>query len=386
MSNFTRESTFIDRPIMGVITTRLPVWQRGRPLIFLAKSTNDLRKLSYRPWMQSQLTACILADHLSLGSTNRLHYVLRLPQDRLENLNNGDVVLLDSRGFSILYKTGSPHNSILATNRCNCRCVMCPQPPANDPENLLENNLRLISLLDSKNTEHLGITGGEPTLLGADLIRLIQACRDKLPKTLLTLLTNGRKLKDLEFARDLVRAGFPGLMVEIPLFADNDTENDAIMGAKGSFYDTIEGLYNLARLGQPVGLRMVLHALTIGRLTQYAEFIYRNLPFVVQVAFMGMETIGFAKDNLDRLWIDPYEYREQLSSAVKHLARRMVPVSIYNHQLCILPPDLWPYARKSITTWKQAYPSICAPCHLKESCGGVFGTGERFSAYLHPIT
>jgi SAM-dependent methyltransferase len=157
------------------------------------------------------------------------------------------------------------------------------------------------------------------------------------------------------------------------------------MGVKGSFYDTIEGLYNLARLGQPVGLRTVLHSLTINRLTQYAEFIYRNLPFVVQVAFMGMETIGFAKDNLDQLWVDPYEYREQLSSAVKHLARRMVGVSIYNHQLCILPSDLWPYARKSITTWKQAYPSVCAPCRLKESCGGVFGTGEKFSAYLHPI-
>jgi len=263
---------------------------------------------------------------------------------------------------------------------------MCPQPPANDPENLLDNNLKLISLLDPKNTERLGITGGEPTLLGSDLIKLIQACREKLPNTLITLLTNGKKLKDFELTRDLVVAGFPNLMVEIPLLADNDTEHDDIMGAKGSFYDTIEGLYNLARLGQPVGLRTVLHALTIGRLLQYSEFIYRNLPFVVHVAFMGMEITGLAKDNLDRLWVDPYEYREQLSAAVKHLTRRIVPVSIYNHQLCILPPNLWPYARKSITTWKQVYPPICDSCYLKESCGGVFGTSERYSSYLHPLS
>ena len=358
MPNYTRESTIIDHPIMGVITTRLPVWQRGHPLIFLARSTYDLRKFSRRAWMQGQVVACIVADHLSLGSNNRLPHVFRLPQIRLENLDNGDVVLLDSGDFTTLYKAGSPHNSILATNRCNCRCVMCPQPPANDPENLLEYNLKLISLLDSKNTEYLGITGGEPTLLGADLIRLVRACREKLPQTHLALLTNGRKLKDLDFARDLVKAGFPNLILEIPLFADNDTEHDAIMGAKGSFYETIEGLYNLARLGQTVSLRTVLHSLTINRLTQYAEFIYRNLPFVVQVAFMGMETIGFAKDNLDQLWVDPYEYREQLSSAVKHLARRMVGVSIYNHQLCILPSDLWPYACKSITTWKQDVPTL----------------------------
>jgi His-Xaa-Ser system radical SAM maturase HxsC len=370
---------------MGVITTRLPVWQRGHHLIFLAKSNNDLRKLSRRPWMQSQLVACIVADHLSLGSNNKLPHVLRLPQNRLENLDNGDVVLLNSFDLTTLYKVGSPHNSILATNRCNCRCVMCPQPPADDPENLLEYNLKLISLMDSKNTEYLGITGGEPTLLGADLIRLVRVCREKLPQTQLTLLTNGRKLKDLDLARDLVKAGFPNLIMEIPLFADNDTEHDAIMGVKGSFYETIEGLYNLARLGQPVGLRTVLHSLTINRLTQYAEYIYRNLPFVVQVAFMGMETIGFARDNLDRLWVDPYEYKEQLLSAVKHLARRMVGVSIYNHQLCILPSDLWPYARKSITTWKQTYLPICKECLVIDQCGGFFGTGIKHSDYIHPL-
>ena len=386
MSAYIQEDLFLDRPMMGIITTRPPLWPHDRRYIFLAKSPDDIRQLSCRPWMQGRLAACIVADHLSLGKQNRLPYVLRLPQDRLGELGDGDVVLLNSCDFTTLYKMGSPHNSILATNRCNCRCLMCPQPPVNDPENLIENNLKLISLLDPKKTKRLGITGGEPTLLGTDLVRLIQACREKLPHTRLTLLTNGRKLKELDFARDIVRVGFPNLMMEIPLFADNDTEHDAIMGTKGSFYDTIEGLCNLARLDQPVALRPVLHSLTIRRLTQYSEFIYRNLPFVAQVAFMGMETIGSAKSNLSLLWVDPYEYRDQLSMAVKHLARRMVPVSIYNHQLCILPPDLWPYARKSITTWKQTYPPVCAPCRLKESCGGVFSTGEKFSAYLHPIS
>ena len=110
----------------------------------------------------------------------------------------------------------------------------------------------------------------------------------------MTLLTNGRRLKDLDFARALVKAGSPNLLIEIPLFADNDTEHDAVMGAKGSFYETLQGLHHLATVGQPVGLRTVLHAMTIKRLTQYAAFVYQNLPFVFQVAFMGMETRGFA--------------------------------------------------------------------------------------------
>ena len=90
---------------------------------------------------------------------------------------------------------------------------------------------------------------------------------------------------------------------------------------------------------------MVLHSLTINRLTQYAEFIYRNLPFVINVAFMGMETTGFAEKNINLLWVDPFEYRHKLADAVKYLLRRNMPVSIYNHQLCTLPCDLWPFAK-----------------------------------------
>jgi His-Xaa-Ser system radical SAM maturase HxsC len=221
--------------------------------------------------------------------------------------------------------------------------------------------------------------------LGEDLLRLIRECRRLLPRTRLTLLTNGRILKDLDFARELVQAGYPHLFVEIPLFADNDTEHDAIMAAPGSFYDTLQGLHNLALLDQPLGLRTVLHALTYPRLRQYAEFVYRNLPFVFQVAFMGMETIGLARENLERLWVDPYEYRQVLAAAVRYLARRLVPALIYNHQLCLLPEEVWPFSRRAITTWKQLYLPLCQDCRVQERCGGLFGTGERHSAFLQPV-
>jgi His-Xaa-Ser system radical SAM maturase HxsC len=377
----------LTRSFMGVISTRPSAWFKGKPLIFLAGSSNNLKRRAWRSWGRSQVAACIIPAASPFTPPAKIPCIFDVPPEHCADLRDGDVVLIDPDGrIMVLYKAGSPYNSILATNRCNCRCVMCPQPPANDPDDLYENNLQLISLLDPKNTEHLGITGGEPTLLGEDLITLVQTCKQKLPNTLLTLLTNGRRLKDLEFARALVRAGAPNLLIEIPLFADNDTEHDAVMGAKGSFYETIRGLHNLALLGQPVGLRTILHAMTVERLTQYADFVYRNLPFVFQVAFMGMETRGLASKNLARLWIDPYDYQDQLAHAVRYLVRRLVPVSIYNHQLCLLPRELWPFARKSITDWKQSYPPACDTCSVREDCGGVFGTGEKHSDFLHPIS
>ena len=377
----------ITRPFMGVITTKPAGWFTSKPLVFLAGAPDNLGRHSLRPWSRSRLGACIIPATSNFAPPPKIPCIFDVPPDHCADLRDGDVVLMEPDGrIMAVYKAESPYNSILATNRCNSLCVMCPQPPGGDPHDLYENNLQLISLLDPKKTEHLGITGGEPTLLGEDLINLVQSCRQKLPNTMLTLLTNGRRLKDLEFARALVKAGYPRLLVEIPLFADNDTEHDAVMGAKGSFYETLQGLHNLALLGQPVGLRTILHAMTIKRLTQYAAFVYHNLPFVFQVAFMGMETRGFASKNLARLWVDPYDYQEQLARAVKFLSRRLVPVSIYNHQLCLLPRELWPFARKSITDWKQAYPPECDTCAVREDCGGVFGTGEKHSAYLHPIS
>jgi His-Xaa-Ser system radical SAM maturase HxsC len=377
----------ITRPFLGVISTKASTWFNNKPLVFLAGYPDNLRRLPLRPWGRGNLAACIVPAASQFTPPPKIPCILDVPRDHCADLGDGDVVLIEPDGrIMVVYKAGSPYNSILATNRCNSLCVMCPQPPTGDPDDLYENNLQLISLLDPKETEQLGITGGEPTLLGEDLITLVQTCRQKLPNTLLTLLTNGRRLKDLEFARALVKAGYPNLLIETPLFADNDTEHDAIMGAKGSFYETLQGLHNLALLGQPVGLRTILHALTIKRLTQYAAFVYQNLPFVFQVAFMGMETRGLASKNLAQLWVDPYDYQDQLAHAVLYLARRLVPVSIYNHQLCLLPRELWPFARKSITDWKQSYPPACDTCSQREACGGVFGTGEKHSAFLHPIS
>jgi His-Xaa-Ser system radical SAM maturase HxsC len=230
-----------------------------------------------------------------------------------------------------------------------------------------------------------GAGHGEPTLIGDKLITLIEECRKRIPNTSLTLLTNGRKLSHLQFAKDIVKAGLPLMAIDIPLYADNDTEHDRIMGVEGSFYETVQGMHNLALLGQTVGLRTVLFSLTIERLADYVDFIYRNLPFVFHVALMGMETTGLAAAHIDDLWVDPYDYQSQLSEAVALLNNRGLPVSIYNHQLCILPRKLWPFARRSISTWKVYYPPVCKDCSVKEFCCGIFGTGVRYSKYISPI-
>lgn len=303
----------------------------------------------------------------------------------LEQLKDGDVIAIEADGtITVLYETGSSHNILFLTGRCNCSCIMCPQPPISYDGDRTTLNLQLISLMDT-NTPSLGLTGGEPTLLGDKLIEIMLTCKRRLPKTHLALLSNGIRFENYEFAKKIFMIKHPNLIIEIPLHSDTDTENDKIMGMKG-FYKIVRGLYNLALFKQKIGIRIVINKLNYNRLIQLAEFIYRNFPFVFHVIFMQMEITGYAKENINELWIDPYNYGEQLEKAIIYLVQRDLNVSIYNSQLCILPESIWQYSRKSISPWKNIYLERCNECNYHEKCGGLFDSSvELFSSHLRPL-
>ena len=136
---------------------------------------------------------------------------------------------------------------------------------------------------------------------------------------------------------------------------------------------------------EPIEIRVVINRLNAPYLESIATFIYRNFPFVYHYAFMGMEITGLAVDNFNDIWIDPYEYRDQLSKAVNILSRAGTNVSVYNLPLCLLDKKIWGFAAKSISSWKNSYLDICNRCKVKRICSGVFTTsGLHQSNYISP--
>jgi len=208
-----------------------------------------------------------------------------------EVVRPGDVVRLRPGAslISVLYRRGSTSNTLFATERCNSLCLMCSQPPRNEDDSWRVGELlRLISLVDADEAQ-LGITGGEPTLLGQGLTDVLSACRDYLPSTHLHVLTNGRTFQDRDWAERWVGAHRDRVTWAVPLYADIGAVHDEIVAADGAFLETLQGLYELGRLGAAVELRVVVHAMTVPRLPQLAAFIYRRLPFVRHVALMGLD-------------------------------------------------------------------------------------------------
>ncbi|WP_129575709.1 MULTISPECIES: His-Xaa-Ser system radical SAM maturase HxsC [Sorangium] len=291
-------------------------------------------------------------------------------------LRTGDVVRIDpARGsVSALYRAASRSNTFLVTERCDNFCVMCSQPPKCHDDSWLVNDLEQAIPLISSEAAEIGITGGEPALLGERLVQLLVLLRRCLPRTSVHVLSNGRRFADSSFARRIGDVKHPDLMFGIPLYSDLPEEHDYVVQASGAFDETVRGILNLKRRRVRVELRFVIHRETVTRMPEFARFVARNLTFVDHVALMGLEPVGFAKANIEALWIDPVDYNGALGEAVMTLERAGMATSIYNHQLCTLDPRLHRFARKSISDWKNIYIEACEGCRRKEDCGGFFAS------------
>jgi His-Xaa-Ser system radical SAM maturase HxsC len=302
---------------------------------------------------------------------------ISLPQT-FSYLEGGDVlrVTWDKGNVETLFQRNARHHTFLLTERCNHYCLMCSQPPRNVQDGwIVDDILEAIPLIDRATPEIL-FTGGEPTLLGDRLPELVRHVKENLPETGLHILTNGRTFIDPSFTAQFAAIDHHDLMFGIPIYSDQSERHDYIVQADGAFDETIRGVVNLKRHGLKVEIRVVIHKQSYERLPQLARFIARNLTFVDQVVFMGLEMTGFTKANLEALWIDPLDYQGELAEAVHFLADSRIHVAIYNHQLCLVDRSLWDYARQSISDWKNEYLAKCEGCSVKQHCGGFFASGK----------
>ncbi len=366
-----------EQPFIGRICERpeLPEPARGSEIL-LAETASDPLPSGFR--------AVLLRDG-SLQSPPPDTYRLG---SEFAYLADGDVVRIEpERGaLTALYRRSANANSLLVTERCDNYCVMCSQPPkSHDDSALVDELLEAIPLM-SADTPEIGLTGGEPSLLGPRLVELIDALHRYLPRTAVHILSNGRSFADPDFARAIAEAKHPDLMIGIPLYSALSEDHDYVVQARGAYDETVRGILNLKRYGVRVELRFVIHRDTYEGLPEFARFVARNLLFVDHVALMGLELMGFARSNLDAIWIDMADYQSELKEAAFALDRAGLRVSIYNHPLCVLGPELHPFARASISDWKNRYFDECDGCAKRPECGGFFASSVvRRSRAIRPF-
>lgn len=339
-----------------------------------------------REWDGDAGAAVIVLRRLQALIPASARRVIIVP-DEFHYVSDGDVISLNVKrpAIRVLYRRNSPHNHFLMTERCNHYCLMCSQPPRDIDDDWVVNEILEAIPLLAADTPEIGLTGGEPTLLGDRFLSVLRSLRHNLPTSAVHILSNGRRFSDSEFARRYAEISHPDVMLGIPIYADVSQLHDYIVQSEGAFDETIRGILNLKALKQKVEIRIVIHKLNYERLPDLAEFVCRNLAFVDHVALMALEVTGFARANLDALWIDPFDYRNELRRAALTLRDLGLRTSVYNHQLCTLDKRVWPLAVRSISDWKNEYLPECTRCGEHKRCGGFFATGSRHSQHIRAI-
>jgi His-Xaa-Ser system radical SAM maturase HxsC len=332
--------------------------------------SSDLMIKGANPNLVDSDISIILSESLLLNSQNGIGNV-----EGLDQIGEGDILLIHGNKIRNIFRPYSKHNSIFITGRCNSNCLMCSQPPMDYDDTLEFYKVWSYAItLMPNDIESIVITGGEPLLMGENLVKLINQLIEKNNRIFIDLLSNGRLQAKDSVIEMLEKVSSPSNVVfAVPMYSDYYQDHDHIVQAKDAFYQTILGVHKLSSIGFKIEIRVVLHKLSLDRLGELAEFIHLNFPFVYHVTFMGLEIIGYTKAHRKELILEDFNYQnQQLKKAILNLKPWNYRVSIYNLPFCYLDKELWEYSRQSISDWKNSFHNACNGCSKIKECAGFF--------------
>jgi His-Xaa-Ser system radical SAM maturase HxsC len=286
---------------------------------------------------------------------------------------DGDVLLcVPSRGVAQrLFRRASRHNTLLLTERCDQICVMCSQPPKNTNDEWRFPLYERALLLADKNIM-VGVSGGEPTLYKEALLGMIERVSTLRPDLGYHILSNGQHFETADQERLRTLHERVNIVWGIPLYSHREAVHDEIVGKKGAFPRVMRNLFLLGGTKARIELRTVITALNIFDLPELAAFIGKNIPFIGDWAIMGMEPMGYARANWQRLFFDHSLFPQPIVNALEISALKHIHVHLYNLPRCTMPAAYRGYCVDSISDWKKKYLPECAACMERDACPGFF--------------
>lgn len=307
-------------------------------------------------------------------------YQILLPQSI--ELNAGDVVMISNTGrIHVLYSFASSSQTLFLTARCNSNCIMCPYTSTYRQNadiysaELLSDMVRYLP----RHTQHLIVTGGEPTLIGQQFFALMQMVKDQFPNIICLLLTNGRSMSIPEIIAKAIEHLPRYTTAAIPLHAASSELHDNITRSPSSFRQTLAGIHNLLRTSIQVEIRIVVFKQNLNEMLPLARLIC-NLPKRVHVVhFMAAEMCGNAAVNSEQIWVDYPKAFAACEAAIHLLIMNGIDVELYNFPLCAVPHKYWALYRKSISDYKIRYGVRCGLCINRSICGGVFASSLKLA-------
>lgn len=259
---------------------------------------------------------------------------------------------------------------------CENNCTFCCDKKF---EGLKEKDIEKNIKINKSNNSKIILCCGEPTNINKvnDKIKLL-----KSKYNLISLATNGRRLKNYKFALSIVESGVDEFYIS--LHGHNENIHDKITGSPGSFKDAIEGIKNIIKIKKERG--KVNIATNMVLLNKNVNDIYEYIDLMNELRIEHIKI-----DILIPLGINKEDFKENMPSYSKickeiEVLKEKIDKNNNLKKTTIIIANL-PYCTlkgkeiKQILSHKsgefeelldEKQTSICKYCKLTDYCEGVF--------------
>jgi len=277
--------------------------------------------------------------------------------------------------------------SVHLTDTCNNSCIFCVVGSHVGVPEKVNRKLVYEFLRENKDNgyECVNIHGGEPTIVPEflDIIKMIKECGYKS----ISVQTNGRMFKDIEFAKAAISNGVDLLVIS--LHGHTAEMQDYFSEVANSFDEAVLGIKNAISLGCKIRTN-----------TCVCKQNYRELPDIVNYAMdlgishiniSNLHTAGNCLKNFDLVVPRLKDGVPYVKTAVDQCVRRDVKVTLEGYTKCILgeyskymidweenkykmlyKSFIFNDYSKFMETQARAKGTKCKTCVAEKKCGGLY--------------
>ena len=296
-----------------------------------------------------------------------------------QKFENDEIILIFPKENFLrrFFRPSANTNSILLTEKCDQRCIMCSQPPKNLRHDHFELYKEAMTLVPDN--ARINITGGEPTLHKLGLFDFLYSVLTIRPDVSFHILTNGQHFeeKDRKALSDISE----NVVWGIPLYSSIDETHDKIVVKKNAFQKLMNNFNHLISSSSRIELRTVLLKQNLDDLPLLSDFISTHLNWIEIWAIMQLENIGYARMNWGEIFCDTSINFLKVGRAIEIAKARNLNVGLYNFPLCTVPKQYSKFTHPSISDWKRKYLDFCEKCKKKNNCSGFFEWYTKKTGY-----
>ncbi len=290
---------------------------------------------------------------------------------------------------------------IQVVRHCNHFCGFCSNP-STPYVHTFETMKVLVDDLKARGYFGVILTGGEPSL-HPDLPAIARYASDA--GLHVRMITNGQRMADEAFAKDMAGAGLK--LVHVSVYSVRPDVEERLRGVSGSLDKAFAAMENAHKYGVEVNVNCVINKLNADHLDENIRYYLTRHPYIRHFVWNNLDpSMGRAEVNQAQFTPRLADFEVSLHKALSLLHASGRTFRVEKVPLCYMADFAWASTetRKIVkgeerivhfldhkqtvrqTHWEHIYTGACEPCTLRTICGGLFDRGNAYDpAELAPV-